>query len=143
METFLNHSAILLPPLFNAVAPPLSDSNALDQESMATYLTFADGPKPVMKVDIRIRTSLDLLAVQSCGQYARSKSTNLTTSLEKAGASFKIMGAARPAGIVVGALLGSVDVDSPEEIKRDVIPNPGLVGVNHASPADIRRIAHT
>ena len=113
MGTSLNHSVTLIPPLFNVVAPPVSDPNALDQESMVTYLTMVDDPKPVMKAEIRISTSLDLLAVQSCGKYARA------------------------AGIVVGALLGSVEVDSPEEFKREIIANPGLVGVDHISPADI------
>ena len=137
MGTSLNHSVTLIPPLFNVVAPPVSDPNALDQESMVTYLTMLDDPKPVMKAENRIRTSLDLLAVQSCGQYARAKSTNLKNSLEKTGASFKVVSATRSAGIVVGPLLGSVKVDSPEEIRREIIANPGLVRVDHVSPADI------
>ena len=69
--------------------------------------------------------------------YAKAKSTNLKILLEKAGASFKVVSAARSAGIVVGGLLGSVEVDSPEEIKREIIANPGLVGVDHISLTDI------
>ena len=78
-------------------------------------------------------TSLQSKTVAS---MPKKKSKNLKTSLERAGASFKVVSVARSAGIVVGVLLGSVEVDSPEEIKNEIIVNPGLLGVDHISPAD-------